>query len=91
MLVGDSAGGNIALGAALLARRIGLRPPDGVALAYPSLYLAVAWSPSRLLSFFDPMLPLSVLELCVSSYLGDEHAAKASTNPLMSPVVASDD
>ncbi len=89
VLVGDSAGGNIALATALLATDAGLRKPDGVCLAYPSLYLARAWSPSRLLSFFDPMLPLSVMEICMSSYLDQEAQERAPHDPYISPVVAS--
>lgn len=89
VLVGDSAGGNIALATALLAADAGLRKPDGVCLAYPSLYLSKAWSPSRLLSFFDPLLPLSVMEICMSSYLDEEQQERAPHDPYISPVVAS--
>lgn len=91
VFVGDSAGGNLALAAALLAGDIGLRRPDGVCLAYPSLYMSKAWSPSRLLSFFDPLLPLSVLELCMTSYLSEENQSRATEDPYISPVVASRD
>ncbi len=73
---------------ALLAGDIGLRRPDGVALAYPSLYVSKAWSPSRLLSFFDPLLPLSVLELCMTSYLTEAQLAECTHNAYISPVVA---
>lgn len=89
VLVGDSAGGNLALATTLFLRDAGLRTPDGVCLAYPSLYLSKAWSPSRLLSFFDPLLPLSVMELCMASYLDEEQQCRASTDPYISPVVAS--
>lgn len=89
ILVGDSAGGNFALAVALMLRKLGMREPDGVCLAYPSLYLSMAWSPSRLLSFFDPLLPLSVLELCMTSYLDENYRKEAHCNPYISPVVAS--
>jgi len=57
-------------------------------LAYPSLNLTNAWSPSRLLSFFDVLLPLSVLELCLQSYIPAEADAR---NPLISPLLMSDE
>lgn len=41
----------------------------GVVLAYPALYLFPAWSPSRLLSLFDPLLPAAVLETCMRAYV----------------------
>lgn len=87
---GDSSGGgNLAVATAILAGDIGLRGPDGVCVAYPSLYVHNAWSPSRLLSFFDPMLPLSVLELCLMSYVPE--GEDGSRNAIMSPVVASEE
>lgn len=89
VFVGDSAGGNLAVALALLAGQLSLRPPDAICVAYPALYIKVAWSPSRLLSFFDPLLPLSVLELCLKSYV--EHEDQGDRNPLLSPVVAADD
>lgn len=89
VFVGDSAGGNLAVALALLAGQLGLRPPDAICVAYPALYIKVAWSPSRLLSFFDPLLPLSVLELCLKSYVENED--HGDRNPLLSPVVAADD
>jgi len=57
-------------------------------LAYPSLNLTNAWSPSRLLSFFDVLLPLSVLELCLQSYIPAEADPR---NPLISPLLMSDE
>ncbi|GJD08640.1 Hormone-sensitive lipase [Galdieria sulphuraria] len=69
VVVGDSAGGNLALAMVLKLLTRGLRIPDGIVLAYPALYLFPAWSPSRLLSLFDPLLPASVLEICMKAYL----------------------
>jgi len=63
-------------------------PPTGLCLAYPSLNLTNAWSPSRLLSFFDVLLPLSVLELCLQSYIPAEADPR---NPLISPLLMSDE
>lgn len=87
VLCGDSAGGNFAVAVALKAQELGLRQPDGICIAYPALYVNVAWSPSRLLAFFDPMLPLSILNICVRAYVPD--GENPSENPYMSPLVAS--
>ncbi|CAN8073515.1 unnamed protein product [Agarophyton chilense] len=89
VFVGDSAGGNLAVAVALLILELGIRPPDAVCVAYPALHITSAWSPSRLLSFFDPMLPLSVLELCLKSYVGEN--SQGHRNPLLSPTSASDE
>lgn len=86
VLCGDSAGGNLAVAVALKAIELGLRRPDGVFLAYPALYLNVAWSPSRVLSFFDPLLPCSVLDLCLRSYVPANE--KPYEDPFISPLVA---
>lgn len=89
VLTGDSAGGNLAVAVALKAQAWGLRRPDGICVAYPALYMTMSWSPSRLLSFFDPLLPLSVLYLCLRSYIPE--GADPSTDPYISPLVAPDD
>lgn len=89
VFAGDSAGGNLAVATAMCAQKLGLRLPDGICVAYPALYVKTAWSPSRLLSFFDPLLPLSVLELCVKSYMPEGEGEVESE--LMSPVLASDE
>lgn len=65
-----------------------LRLRTGLCLAYPALNLTNAWSPSRLLSFFDVLLPLSVLELCIQSYIPPEADPR---NPLVSPLLMSDE
>jgi acetyl esterase/lipase len=89
VLCGDSAGGNLAVAVALKARAHGLRVADGICLAYPALYVNVAWSPSRLLSFFDPLLPLSILDLCLRAYVPE--GAHPHKDPFISPLVASPD
>jgi acetyl esterase/lipase len=89
VLCGDSAGGNLAVAVALKAQAYGLRPADGICLAYPALYVNVAWSPSRLLSFFDPLLPLSILDLCLRAYVPE--GERSHDNPFISPLIASPD
>ncbi|GAB0494603.1 hypothetical protein MMPV_005897 [Pyropia vietnamensis] len=88
VVAGDSAGGNLAVALCLRALELGIRRPDGLCLAYPALNLTNAWSPSRLLSFFDVLLPLSVLELCIQSYIPSEADPR---NPLVSPLLMSDE
>lgn len=90
IFAGDSAGGNLAISTAMLVHELGFRGPDGICVGYPALYLNVAWSPSRLLSFFDPMLPLSVLDLCVKAYIPEGDDGQGLKNPLLSPLVATD-
>jgi acetyl esterase/lipase len=87
VLCGDSAGGNLAVAVALKCQAADLRRPDGICLAYPALYVNVAWSPSRLLSFFDPLLPLSILDLCLRAYV--PNGELSFENPLISPMIAS--
>lgn len=91
VFAGDSAGGNLAIATALKVAELGMRGPDGICVAYPALYVSLAVSPSRLLSFFDPLLPLSVLELCVQSYLPEGQLEKGRECSLLSPVVASEE
>lgn len=88
VFAGDSAGGNLAIVTALKIAELGIRVPDGICIAYPALYMSLAVSPSRLLSFFDPLLPLSVLELCVKSYLPEGELDKGREWSMLSPVVA---
>jgi hypothetical protein len=47
-------------------------------------------TPSRILSLFDPMLPYETVRMCLSAYLGPKEDESA-TNPLISPIVASDE
>lgn len=91
VFAGDSAGGNLAVATALKIAELGMRGPDGICIAYPALYVSLAVSPSRLLSFFDPLLPLSVLELCVKSYLPEGKLEKGRECSLLSPVVAKEE
>lgn len=89
VFAGDSAGGNLAVAVALKVNELGIRAADGLCLAYPSLLVTAAWSPSRLLSFFDPLMPLSVLELCQKSYVPE--GCDGAKDPFISPLLATDD
>ncbi|XP_072122380.1 hormone-sensitive lipase-like isoform X2 [Mobula birostris] len=67
-LAGDSAGGNLCITVCMQAASYGVRLPDGIMAAYPATLLQATASPSRLLTFIDPLLPLSVLSKCLSAY-----------------------
>ncbi|KAJ8005251.1 hypothetical protein DPEC_G00144700 [Dallia pectoralis] len=82
-LAGDSAGGNLCITTSMRAASHGVRMPDGIVAVYPAILLTAYASPSRLLTLFDPLLPLSVLTRCLSAYAGempeDTQVEKVST------------
>uniref|UniRef100_A0AAZ3PRZ8 Hormone-sensitive lipase n=1 Tax=Oncorhynchus tshawytscha TaxID=74940 RepID=A0AAZ3PRZ8_ONCTS len=78
-LAGDSAGGNLCITTSMRAASHGVRMPDGIVAAYPAILLTAYASPSRLLTLFDPLLPLSVLSRCLSAYAGTTQVEKVST------------
>ncbi len=61
--VGDSAGANLAGVVAMRALEEGVRPPSGVVMLYPALFLHDTPSPSRIISLMDPLLPLGTLQV----------------------------
>ncbi|XP_077985551.1 hormone-sensitive lipase-like [Glandiceps talaboti] len=69
-LVGDSAGGNLAIAVAMRAANYGIRVPDGIVTCYAPFQVRYSPSPSRILSLMDPLLPLGVLSCCLASYAG---------------------
>lgn len=62
---GDSAGGNLVLGATFKCIELGIPPPSGLFLAYTPTWLSCVPSPSRLISFMDPMLPFGFMMRCM--------------------------
>lgn len=66
LLIGDSAGANLVLGAALWASELKLRLPDGLFLAYVPLLVKFVPSPSRLLCLTDPLLPFGFMMRCLN-------------------------
>lgn len=92
VLVGDSAGGNLVVSAALRAVMEGARLPDAIFAFYPSLHVGLSLSASRFLSTFDPLLSQSVLETCLEAYVGkDRIGTGLAEDPLLSPICAPDD
>lgn len=73
VLAGDSAGGNLVCSLMGLILREKLPVPSGIFLAYPATCLQTGYSPSRMHSFFTPILHLSLLQVCLNEYLGPEY------------------
>jgi hormone-sensitive lipase len=86
VLVGDSAGGNLALAITNRAIECGHRAPDGLLLAYPAVTLDChAFSHSLMLSLEDMLLPHTFLKMCVDSYV--RQTDDPSTDYYLSPLV----
>lgn len=88
ILVGDSAGGNLALAITNKALDTGERMPDGLLLAYPAVTLnRSAFSYSLMLSLEDMLLPHTLLKMCLSSYTRetDDPISDYILSPLYTP------
>ena len=90
LLAGDSAGGNFVLGVLQLAVKHGLPMPEGAILMYPATLLRDMISPARLMSFFDPMVNVSFLQMVQHNYSGGRKELLAD-DPLGSPAVMPDE
>lgn len=70
IVVGDSAGGNLACALTNLLISLQLRVPDGLVLVYPALNLNYKnYTPSLLTSLNDTILPHTFLKICLKAYL----------------------
>ena len=65
VFVGDSAGGNLVISIAMKLKQLGLRLPDQIVSFYPTAVMRSSVTPSRFLSFADPLLPVGVLYSCL--------------------------
>ncbi|CAD8073116.1 unnamed protein product [Paramecium sonneborni] len=73
ILIGDSAGGNLALGILIRAIETNQRIPDKIILQYPAVNLNLCdVVPSNLKSMNDQMIPMGLLMLCRQSYLRNQ-------------------
>ncbi|KAH7728848.1 Protein C46C11.1 b [Aphelenchoides avenae] len=71
VMVGDSAGGNLVVSANLRLIELGVqRRPDGLVLVYTPFLFQYLPSPSRILSFMDPLLHMGVIIRCAAAYTG---------------------
>eukprot|EP01118_Nematostelium_gracile_P017756 TRINITY_DN7690_c0_g2_i1.p1 TRINITY_DN7690_c0_g2~~TRINITY_DN7690_c0_g2_i1.p1 ORF type:complete len:308 (-),score=50.78 TRINITY_DN7690_c0_g2_i1:8-901(-) len=91
VIIGDSAGGNLAAAVSLMAANQKTRIPDGLILIYPALYMHFVPSASRLLSAIDPMLHTQTLKSCFDAYLPKDSDTNPRENPFLSPASASDE
>ncbi|MPC14828.1 Hormone-sensitive lipase [Portunus trituberculatus] len=80
-MTGDSAGGNLITGLTIKCLELGLRPPDGLFLAYTPFMFELVPSPARLLAVMDPMLPLGFALRCLKAYAGvpSQQVSRATT------------
>lgn len=67
-IVGDSAGGTLAVAVAMRAASYGVRQPDGVLSVYGCMLVKYTPSPSRIMSLMDPLLPLGILPKCLGGW-----------------------
>ncbi len=72
IVCGDSAGGNLSAGLVAQCVQLSLPKPDHLALFYPSLLCQMYPSPSRILSFLDPIVSFPCLLRCLNAYT-DQH------------------
>ncbi|XP_068205914.1 hormone-sensitive lipase isoform X1 [Palaemon carinicauda] len=81
VLTGDSAGGNLITGLTVKCIELGIRPADGLFLAYTPFLFDLIPSPARLLAVMDPMLPLGFALRCLKAYAGlpSEESSLATT------------
>lgn len=63
LIVGDSAGANLAVAMALKVAEERIRKPDGILSVYGCLLIHYIPSPSRILALMDPLLPIGILSL----------------------------
>ncbi|CAL4093422.1 unnamed protein product, partial [Meganyctiphanes norvegica] len=67
----DSAGGNLVAGLTIKCLELGIRPPDGLYLAYTPFMFDLVPSPARLLAVMDPLLPLGFALRCLKAYASE--------------------
>ena len=88
ILLGDSAGGNLILALVYILLIRGIKLPNLILLAYPSVKMTKApLSLSYINSLFDPMLDFNLLNFCRKSYLGEN---TEDMNPFLSPMFIED-
>ncbi|XP_072153805.1 uncharacterized protein Hsl isoform X2 [Bemisia tabaci] len=78
IFAGDSAGANLCLSLAFKCIELGVRPPDGIFLAYAPVLISFLPSPSRLLSLLDPILPIGFLSACLRAYADPQSKSEMS-------------
>lgn len=86
IIVGDSAGGNLAAALTTLLIEWNLPKPDGLVLVYPALNLNINdYTPSLLHALNDMILPHTFLKLCLRAYIKDKNFNPLNDS-LISPI-----
>lgn len=80
ILVGDSAGSNLNLGATLKCIQLGIRKPDGLFIAYCPFLVSFVPSPARILCLMDPLLPFGFMMRCLKSYVSPSVSINAENS-----------
>ncbi|XP_032688656.1 hormone-sensitive lipase isoform X2 [Odontomachus brunneus] len=73
IFVGDSAGGNLNLGATMRCLQLNIRKPDGIFMAYAPILIDFVPSPSRMLCITDPLLPFGFMLRCLKAYVATDN------------------
>ncbi|GAB1866183.1 Hormone-sensitive lipase [Camponotus japonicus] len=73
IFVGDSAGGNLNLGANLKCLQLNIKRPDGIFVAYAPILIDFIPSPSRMLCLTDTLLPFGFMVRCLKAYIGSDN------------------
>ena len=90
VIVGDSAGGNLAAALTTLLIQWKLPLPTGIVLVYPALNLNLNdYTPSQLTALNDMILPHTFLKLCQKAYIRDERL-RPDQDPFISPILTPD-
>ncbi len=88
LVMGDSAGGHLAIGCVLRAIQAGTRVPDGLVLPYPPLNMDPDhYTPSFTLSLDDMVMNYTFLKSCQAAYVQNS-ALDPKNDPFLSPVSA---
>lgn len=73
ILVGDSAGAALNLGATLKCLQLNIRKPDGIFMTYPPVCIDFVPSPSHMLFLSDPFLFLGIIIRILKTYVGSNN------------------
>ena len=91
VVIGESAGGNLAVALALRCVKERIRGPDSLVPVYPALNLNDTPSPSRALHINDPLVPIRLLKELAASYVPKEYMRRHCALPLVNPGLAPDE
>ncbi len=86
ILVGDSAGGNLALALTLKLKEAGRLMPRGLVLMSPWTDLTSSGESHRTRAELDPVLSKEYIDRMIAAYLGGEKPQEELLNPCISPL-----